>query len=103
MKTGNQLAALLAGVAVGATLGILFAPDKGSETRKKISKGGINYKDDILYYFYELINGLTKKAEDLKEEGRDLADKGTDAVNSGKAKFEEIKNGVHNASARATF
>ena len=41
MKNSARLLATLAtGVAVGGALGILFAPDKGAATRKKISGNG---------------------------------------------------------------
>lgn len=36
MKGLNVLAAFIGGAAIGAAIGILFAPDKGEETRKKI-------------------------------------------------------------------
>ena len=38
MANTKTLLGFLAGAAVGALAGILLAPDKGSETRKKISK-----------------------------------------------------------------
>ncbi|MBA2611244.1 MAG: YtxH domain-containing protein [Bacteroidetes bacterium] len=50
-NSGNILGALLIGVAAGAVIGILVAPDKGSETRKKLLNGandlGDNLKDKI--------------------------------------------------------
>jgi gas vesicle protein len=48
MKDNTKVViALLAGVAAGAALGILFAPDKGNETRDKLSESLKNLGDSI--------------------------------------------------------
>jgi gas vesicle protein len=67
MNSGKILLGVLAGVAVGAGLGILFAPDKGSSTRKKISKKGRDYAEGLEEKFNEFVDSITKKFETAKE------------------------------------
>ena len=53
-NTSKILAALAIGVAAGAVIGVLFAPDKGSETRKKISDQGKKLGEDLKNKFNEV-------------------------------------------------
>ena len=47
MDTKKAVLGVLAGLAAGAAIGILFAPDKGSNTRKKISQKGQDLADEL--------------------------------------------------------
>ncbi len=48
MKTAGKVAiGVAAGAAAGAALGVLFAPDKGKETRKKIAAKSKQIKEDV--------------------------------------------------------
>jgi gas vesicle protein len=80
MNSGKVVLGILAGVAVGAALGILFAPDKGSSTRKKILKKGGKYKDDLKKKFNKLIDSFGDKYESLKEEAAQAAENGKTAT-----------------------
>lgn len=61
------LIALLAGIAAGAALGILFAPEKGSETRDKLSDSLKNLGDSIKDRAAEEIENLTEFKEKVVE------------------------------------
>jgi gas vesicle protein len=80
MGSGKVLLGVLAGVAVGATLGILFAPDKGSTTRKKISRKGDDYAEELEEKFNEFIEGISKQFEEVKDEASRLAEEGKHKV-----------------------
>ena len=75
MSSGKVLLGLLAGVAVGALLGVLFAPDKGSVTRKKLTKKGEDYADGIKEKFNDFLDDVSGKFEEVKEEVSDFAEK----------------------------
>jgi gas vesicle protein len=76
-NNGKIILALLAGAAVGAALGILFAPDKGSATREKIKRKAGDIADDL----EDAIEKAKEALEDLKEVASDQAEKYADDLN----------------------
>jgi len=47
MKKGKAVLGVLAALAAGAVLGVIFAPDKDSEARKSISRMGEDLSDSL--------------------------------------------------------
>ena len=72
MSSGKLLLGVLAGVAAGAVLGILFAPDKGAVTRKAISAKGEDYVDALRDKVNEFLDSLNGKLEEVKEEAENV-------------------------------
>lgn len=73
MNKGKAILAVLAGMATGAILGALFAPEKGRDTRKKISRKGEDLADEIdelvKKRFAELMNSVSFKGSKSNSSG----------------------------------
>jgi gas vesicle protein len=80
MSAGKMLLGIMAGAAAGAALGILFAPDKGTETRKRIAEKSDEYAGQVKEKFNGVVDNLSKKMDDVKSRANDMANKGRSNV-----------------------
>ena len=75
MKTGNILLGVLAGLATGAAIGILFAPAKGVQTRKRMMSKGDDIADELREKFDEMIESVNEKYHMVMQETADVVSK----------------------------
>jgi gas vesicle protein len=68
-KTSRTIFALLLGAATGALIGILYAPDKGSNTREKLSFLLQKYRKQLEDLIEELVNTKNIPSSQAKTEG----------------------------------
>jgi gas vesicle protein len=64
-KSTNALIALAAGAAIGATLGLLYAPESGDKTRKKLKKQAKQAQKDIDAQARKTYAEVSRKANEL--------------------------------------
>ena len=113
MKTDKVVLGVLGGVAAGALLGILFAPEKGEKTRRRIMDKSNDYADELKDKLDTLLGTMTDKYDKIWKEGenfiaegkskfQDLKSEGTsrfdDAKAEGKSKFEDLKSDIKNSN-----
>ena len=88
-KNSNVLISFLVGAATGAALGILFAPDKGKNTRDKLSFRLQKYKKQLEELSHELIEGKIDITSEAKTEGEKVI---VDATNKADKLLNDVEN-----------
>ena len=91
MSTVKVISGTLAGLAIGAIAGILFAPEKSSTTRRQIMDKGDDYVDELKSKSDEFRDSVTEKFKSAENDAEELVDKG-------KAKYDDVKKDVKNTA-----
>lgn len=87
MSNSNTFLALLAGAAIGAGLGILYAPEKGHKTRRRIGKKFQGGKDELIHQYEEMVGKMKGKVSNAAD---NLSDGIDSLVKDGKHTTENV-------------
>ncbi|MBE9598315.1 YtxH domain-containing protein [Pedobacter sp. MC2016-24] len=89
--TTGAVVALLTGLAVGAVLGVLFAPESGKKTRERISDKALNLTDDLKDSYHTLKDRVSTGKEDLVGLKDRVVDNVKSKANSVTQEFKDFK------------
>ncbi|AVR44834.1 hypothetical protein C7S20_05895 [Christiangramia fulva] len=98
-STGNTFLALITGAAIGAGLGLLYAPESGEDTRKRLRKDAQDAQDRFNKRYQETTSNLSDKArkarmdfeERLEETLSNASYKADDILSAMEEKLEELR------------
>jgi len=90
-SSSRVIGALLVGALTGAAVGLLFAPHKGSKTRRKLMNGAMDMADDVKMKLKEEASALRQKAEILEGAAMDKLHEVSTLV---KSKMDGVKHTV---------
>ena len=90
-NVATKLSYFVAGVGIGAAIALLFAPQSGEETRKRIAEKAQEGADYV-----------ASKGREIRKQAEDLVDQGKDLVSKQKARLADVLESGKQA-ARETF
>lgn len=90
-KVSTKVAYFIAGAGIGAAVALLFAPESGEETRRRIVEKTQEGREFV-----------TSKGRELRKHAEGLVDEGKDLVNKQKARLADVLESGKQA-ARETF
>lgn len=93
MKAGKLILGILTGAAAGAAAGLLFAPKKGTETRRSLNESTDSYLREAKTRFNEFADNLNHKVESVKSRSKaSLSNSKSDqTINKAKAELHDMQ------------
>jgi gas vesicle protein len=82
-KGTSALFAFLSGITAGVAIGVLYAPDKGKNTRDRLSYQLTKYRDQLKEYIEAMVEGRDMPLSYAKSEGERV-------VNDAKERAEKL-------------
>lgn len=70
MRTGKIVLGVVSGVVAGAAIGMLFAPKKGADTRRRIVDRSNEYVNGTRTRINELMNDVSHKFDSVKNKAK---------------------------------
>lgn len=89
-NSSRSFIAFLAGVATGAAIGILYAPDKGEVTRDKLSYRLKNYREQLQKFITDLIERGDEVALEMAGGDSSAKAEGQKVVSEARQKAERL-------------
>lgn len=93
-NSGSKFTFFLAGLGIGALVGILFAPQTGEDTRKYLSQKAGEGRD----YAQRKTRELRDQAEDMVDRGKDVVDRQRESLS---AAYDAGKEAYHREKGKA--
>ena len=83
-ENGSKAIWFVAGVAIGATIALLYAPSSGRVTRRRIGRAAVRSKESLV----DSGQGLMDRGKELYDRGRKMADEAAEYFERGKKMVE---------------